>query len=273
MNRKALIAVCIAVFIPLISYMLLKTASDKAVTMPNRYLPDSIMSEVKDGKMITDTVWHKVANIRLVNQLGDSVNLYDVKQKIIVADFFFTSCAYICPKLTQNMLKLQQSFLKGGDSNHKIDSSVVQFISFTIDPERDSVTRLKQYADRFGVNHDNWWFLTGEKDSIYNFIFQELKVDKYDAEGPLDPNFAHTQKFVLLDKNFNVRGYYNGLDSIALGKLAKDIGLLTLEKSTNPEPLPFDPMQMAIFFVITFVVVLIIILVLFKKRKTEKKFA
>ena len=100
-----------------------------------------------------------------------------------------------------------------------------------------------------------------------------MKVDKYEIEGPLDPNFAHTQKFVLIDKNFNVRGYYNGLDSIALGKLAKDIGLLTLEKSTNPEPLPFDPTQMAIFFAITFVIVMIIIFVLFKKRETEKNFA
>jgi protein SCO1/2 len=272
MNRKALIAVCIAVFIPLVSYILLKAASDKAVIMPNHYLPDSINSVVKDGKITTDTVWHKVANIRLVNQLGDTVNLYDVKQKIIVADFFFTSCASVCPKLTQNMVKLQRSFSKSGDPNHPLDSSVVQFISFTIDPERDSVSRLKQYADKFGVNHDNWWFLTGNRDSIYNFIFQELKVDKYNTEGPLDPNFAHTQKFVLLDKDFNVRGYFNGLDSIALGKLAKDVGLLTLEKSTNPEPLPFDPTQMAVFFVITFVVVMIIVFVLFKKRDVEKKF-
>jgi hypothetical protein len=99
---------------------------------------------------------------------------------------------------------------------------------------------LKQYADKFGVNHDSWWFLTGSKDSIYNFIFQELKVDKYDTEGSIDPNFAHTQRFVLIDKDFNVRGFYNGLDSASLGVLAKDVGLLMLEKSTNPEPLPFD---------------------------------
>lgn len=272
MNKKALIAISIAVFIPLISYLILKTASDNAVVVPNHYLPDSIVNVVKDGKMTTDTVWHKVANIRLVNQLGDTVNLYDIKGKIIVADFFFTSCAYICPKLTQNMLKLQRSFMKGGDPMSQTDTSIVQFVSFTIDPERDSVEKLKQYADKFGVDHDSWWFLTGEKDSIYNFIFRELKVDKYDAEGPLDPNFAHTQRFVLLDKDFNVRGYYNGLDSASLGILAKDIGVLMLEKSTNPEPLPFDPKQMAVFFAITFVVVIVIVFVLFRKRKTEKTF-
>jgi len=270
MNKKALLAISLAVLIPLLGYVLLKTASDKAVTMPRHYLPDSIVNTVKDGKMTTDTVWHKVANIKLVNQLGDTVNLYDAKGKIIVADFFFTSCAYICPQLTKNMVKLQRSFLKGGDPMNPPDSSVVQFVSFTIDPERDSASRLKQYADKFGVNHDSWWFLTGSKDSIYNFIFQELKVDKYDTEGPIDPNFAHTQRFVLIDKDFNVRGFYNGLDSASLGVLAKDVGLLMLEKSTNPEPLPFDPGQMAIFFVITFIAVAIIIFLMFRKRNVEK---
>ncbi len=269
MNKKALLAICIAVFIPLISYMLVKTAGDKAIQIPNHYFPDSITTSVINGKMITDTAWHKVANIKLVNQLGDTVNLYDIKGKVIVADFFFTSCAYICPKLTQNMVKLQQSFLKGGDLN-KTDTSIVQFVSFTIDPERDSVAKLKQYADRYGINHDNWWMLTGSKDSIYNFIFQELKVDKYDNEGPLDPNFAHTQRFVLLDKNFYVRGFYNGLDSVSLGQLAKDIGLLMLAKDPdNPEPLPFDPKQMAIFFGITFFVVVVIISILARKKKKE----
>jgi protein SCO1/2 len=227
---------------------------------------------VKDGKISTDTIWHKVANIRLVNQLGDTVNLYDIKGKTIVADFFFTSCAYICPKLTQNMRSMQQSFLKGGDPMTRIDTSIVQFISFTIDPERDSVARLRQYADKFGVDHDNWWFLTGNKDSIYNFIFQELRVDKYNADGPLDSNFAHTQRFVLIDRDFNVRGYYNGLDTLALANLSKDIGLLMLEKSTNPEPLPFDPQQMMIFLAITFVVVVVAMFLLFRKndQKTFK---
>jgi protein SCO1/2 len=269
MNKKALLAICIAVLLPLVSYMIVKTAGEKAIVMPKHYLPDSVINSVSEGKITTDTIWHKVADIKLINQLGDTVNLHDMKGKVIVADFFFTSCAYICPKLTQNLSRLQQSFLKGSDPMHKIDSSVVQFISFTIDPERDSVAQLKKYANKFEVNPDNWWLLTGAKDSIYNFIFQELKVDKYEDTGPLDPNFAHTQRFVLIDKNFNVRGFYNGLDSTALGQLAKDISLLTLEKSTNPEPLPFDPIQMALFFAITFVVVITIITILFGKKQTK----
>ena len=273
MNKKALLAICIAVLIPLVCYIILKSESDNAVIMPNHYLPDSVVTNVSEGKMKTDTLWHKVADIRLQNQLGDTVNLYDIKGKAIVADFFFTSCAYVCPRLTQNMAKLQQSFMRGGDPMNQIDTSVVQFVSFTIDPERDSVAKLKIYADKFGVNYDNWWMLTGSRDSIYNYIFQELKVDKYETDGPLDSNFAHTQKFVLIDKDHNVRGYYNGLDSSAITKLAKDIGLLMLESNpNNPEPLPFDPTQMAIFFAITFVIVITVTSILARnKRKEEKK--
>ena len=266
MNKKALLALCLAVLVPLISYLLVKYASENAIDMPHHYQPDSVVTNVVDGRRTTDTAWHRVANITLQNQLGDTVSLYDIQNKPIVMDFFFTHCAGICPRLTANLVKLQRSFIKGGDEYHKIDTAVVQFVSFSIDPDRDSVSRLKDYADRFGVNHDNWWFLTGNRDSIYNFIFTQLHVDKY-SDIPIDSNFVHTNRFVLLDKTLRVRGYYDGLDSASLQKLAHDIGLLMVEKATNPEPLPFDPVLMAIFFFITAVIVVIVIRVLFRKKK------
>ena len=215
--------------LPILCYLALKYASENAVDMPRKYLLDTVVTRVDKGKMITDSIWHTTANIHLKNQLGDSVSLYDKPGKIIVADFFFTSCRSICPRLTANMAKLQQSFIKGGDLRKKIDSSIVQFISFSVDPAHDSVSVLKNYADRFNVNHDNWWMLTGNRDSIYKFAFEELKVDKFSDE-PINPDFVHTSRFVLIDKDYKVRGYYNGLDSVSLSKLAKDIGLLMLEK-------------------------------------------
>ncbi len=271
MNKKSLLALCLAILVPLISYLFVKYASEAAIDMPHHYLPDSIVTRVVDGRRTTDTAWHTVANIRLQNQLGDTVNLYDIQNKPIVADFFFTHCAGICPRLTANMVKMQRSFIKGGDEYHKIDTSVVQFVSFTIDPERDSAERLKEYADRFGVNHDNWWFLTGNRDSIYNFIFEQLHVDKY-AEAPIDSNFVHTNRFVLIDKTFKVRGFYDGLDSTSLNKLSQDIGLMMLEKATNPEPLPFDPALMAIFFFITAVIVVVAIRLIFYKKKDRPSY-
>lgn len=229
MNKKALLGLSVAVLLPVFCYLALKYASDNAVDMPRKYLLDTVVTRVENGKMISDSIWHTTANIHLQNQLGDTVSLYDKPGKIIVADFFFTHCGSICPKLTANMAKLQQSFIRGGDTRNKIDTSIVQFISFTIDPERDSVSVLKDYADRYHVNHDNWWMLTGNRDSIYRFAFEEMKVDKYSNE-PISPDFVHTSRFVLIDKTYKVRGYYNGLDSVSIAKLARDIGLLMLEK-------------------------------------------
>jgi protein SCO1 len=229
MSKKALLALCIAILIPLTCYLIVKWTSEEAIVMPRRFYFDTTLTKTVDGKTTTDTVWHKTGNIKLVNQLGDSVSLYDIKNKVIVADFFFTRCPSICPTLTRNMARLQQSFSHYNEGRRVIDSSIVRFVSFTVDPERDSVTALKNYADRFGIDHDNWWMLTGPKKTIYDFAFNELKVGLVDGEG-IDTSFIHTEKFVLLDRDYVLRGYYNGLDTASLSKLAEDIGLLMLEK-------------------------------------------
>lgn len=232
MNRKAILGLLVALGVPLACYFILRIASEHAVDMPRKYLLDTVTTKVEKGKTVDDSIWHQTANIHLVNQLGDSVGMFDRHGRIVVADFFFTSCRSICPKLTLNMAKLQQSFKKGGNVRNRIDTSIVQFVSFTVDPENDSVPVLKDYSQRFGVNHDNWWMLTGNKDSIYRFAFEELRVDKF-SEEPISPDFVHTSRFVLIDKDRIVRGYYNGLDSVDMAKLSKDIGLLMLEKDLN----------------------------------------
>jgi protein SCO1/2 len=240
MNKKAVLALFIATFVPVASYLILKKTGEDAVVMPRRFLMDSVVTKTVDGKTITDTVWHKTENIRLVNQLGDSVSLYDIQNRVIVADFFFTRCPYVCPKMTKNMARLQQSFSHNNKDGKKvIDSSIVRFVSFSIDPTRDSVAALRRYADKYGVDHDNWWMLTGDKKTIYDFALNELKLGVVD-EG-VDTSFLHTEKFVLLDKDYVVRGYYNGLDTTSLSTLAKDIGLLMLEKDKKKKFNIFEP--------------------------------
>jgi protein SCO1/2 len=229
MNKKSVLALSLAILVPLSCYLVIKWASDDHIVMPRRYYADTVITTTENGKTSNDTVWHKTANITLVNQLGDTVSLYDIQGRMIVADFFFTHCPSICPTMTKNMAKLQQSFSHLTEGRRVIDSSAVRFLSFTIDPERDSVQQLKNYADRFGVNHDNWWMLTGSKKSIYDFALNELKLGLVDGEG-VDTSFIHSQKFVLLDRDYVVRGYYDGLDTLSLSKLAQDIGLLMLEK-------------------------------------------
>ncbi len=228
MNKKALVGILIALVLPVICYFIVDYYSVGAIDMPRRYYVDTVLTRVDGGKEITDTVWHKVADLSLVNQLGDTVSLSDVNGKVIVADFFFTRCPSICPILTHNMLRLQNT-LQLKEVTRKIDTTFVQFLSFSVDPERDSVPQLKKYADKYGVNHDVWWMLTGNKKTIYDFALNEVKLSALDGEG-VDSNFIHTERFVLLDKDRVVRGYYNGLDSMAMQDLAGDIVKLMLEK-------------------------------------------
>ncbi len=233
MNNKSILTICLTILIPISCYLALKYFSDGTVILPRNLLLEDVVKKEKNGKTFYDSIWHKTANFKLVNQLGDTVSLYDIKNKTIVIDLFFTHCASICPRLTRSMKTLQGSFKTGGESRLKVDTSVVQFISLSIDPESDSVPQLRMYADKFGINPDNWWLLTGNRDSIYNFIFEALKLGDF-KDAKVDPTFAHTDRFVLLDKNYIMRGRldapYNGLDSISMSVLARDIGLLMMEK-------------------------------------------
>mgnify|MGYP001090922964 CR=1 FL=1 len=225
LNTKAFSALLIAILLPLTGYWILKYYSKEAVHIPPRYFYDSVRTVEGNGKISTDTVWHHVKNISFTNQLGQKVSLDDLKGKIIVLDFFFTHCPSICPSLTRNMKKLQDSFQK--------NDSIVQFISFSVDPERDSVPQLRKFADRFKVDHDNWWFAQADRKTLYDFAFSEIKASIADTR--IDTAFIHTENFFLLDSNRVVRGWYNGLDTNRLSQLARDIPILLLEKSkTSP---------------------------------------
>jgi protein SCO1/2 len=217
--------------VPVICYLLVKKASDHAIGMPGRFFYDSVKTVMRDGKAIDDTLWHSVEDFKFQNQLGKTVSLADLPGKVIVADFFFTRCPSICPKLTVNIRKLQDA-LSTKDQFKQLNPAYIQFISFSVDPERDSVPVLRAYGNHYGINPDIWWLLTGPKKQIYDFSLNELKLGQADGEG-VDSNFIHTQKLVLLDKERVVRGYYNGLDSVDLAKLANDMVFIMLEKDKH----------------------------------------
>lgn len=227
-NKKAIYAVMLAMLLPLVAYFIVKRKSETAVTMPRHYLPDSVVTVTKKGKRMDDTVWHQVGDFTLVNQEGRRITWDSLKGKIVIADFFFTHCPTICPALTLNMKRMAESIHNGqrvGDRTNK----QVHFLSISIDPERDSVERLKYWADKYQVNPEQWWLLTGDKKMIYDLVIEEMKLGLVDGKG-VDTNFIHTDRFVLIDSNRYVRGYYSGLDSAALGKLSNDLVLLTMEK-------------------------------------------
>jgi protein SCO1/2 len=248
-NKGALYAVLIALLAPLVAYFIVKQKSEQAVTMPRHYLPDSIYTATKRGKQVSDTIWHKVGDFSLTNQDGRKINWDSLKGKIVVADLFFTHCPTICPAMTMNMKRLAESVNNGqrvGDKTNKL----VHFLSFSIDPDRDSVATIKKWADRFQVNPEKWWLLTGNKQEIYNLAINEMKMFAEDGKG-IDTNFIHSDKYVLIDSNRHVRGYYDGLDSASLARLSNDLVLLTLEKDPNEKSFFAGKLQlMAVVFLL-----------------------
>jgi protein SCO1 len=220
MKKKAFLALMLAIMFPLLGYLLVNYYSKRDTQMPGRYFYDSVSVSQKNGKNIYDTAWHHVSNVAFTNQFGKKVSFADLKGKIIVLDFFFTRCPSICPRLARAMKKLQISFVN--------NDSIVQFVSVSVDPVHDSVSELRKWAERFNVDPDSWWVVTGNRDSIYHFAINEMKADIADVN--VDTAFIHTENFFLLDKQRVIRGWYNGFDSNAQKKLVRDIPLLMLEK-------------------------------------------
>ena len=263
MNKKAILSLMLAILLPLTGYLIVKYYSQDAVQMPRHYYePDSVVNVNSNGKTSTDTIWHRVKNISLVNQLGKTVTLDSLHGKIIVIDFFFTRCASLCPRLAMSMKKLQDAYAQ--------NDSIVQFLSISIDPEHDSVPQLRRFADRYNANHDSWWFLTGDKKVIYDFALNELKAGLADKE--VDSSFIHTENFFLLDSSFVVRGWYNGFDTVKQARLVQDIPLIMLEKdrkapSVFREFIPILPM----LFIAIGIVFIIVLIFNRQKNKQEKR--
>jgi protein SCO1/2 len=220
--------------------------------MPGHFFYDDVKVTEKGGKTTTDTVWHQVKNISFTNQMGKVVSLDDARGKVLVINFFFTRCPSICPGLTKNMKRLQDSFIKNPD--------IVQFISISVDPEHDSTQQLRKYADHFGINHDTWWMVNGDKKQVYDFAFNEIKASIADVN--VDTAFIHTENFFLLDSNRIVRGWYNGFDTVKLAQLARDIPTLMLEKDRKSPSIlrGFIPRLPVIFIGIAIVFIVILLL-------------
>lgn len=235
--------------------------------MPRHYFPDSVNNFVLNGKMNTDTTWHRLADITLTNQLGQQVSLDSLKGQIIIADFFFTRCPSICPTLTRNMKALQDG-LKMRDPRKRIDTSFVHFLSFSVDPERDSVPVLKKYADKYNIDHDGWWLLTGDKKTIYDYAIDELKLGLQDGNG-VDDAFIHTDRFILIDKNRQVRGFYRGTDSESMTKLMEDLTLLMLEKDRTKKSPLFEEIKSLWWIFLIAIVAILLTLFLISHKKTK----
>lgn len=228
-SKRFFIGIAVALLLPLFCYFLVSKMVKGKIQLPAYYIVEKVETVVKNGVAVADTIYHKTNELELVNQVGETRKLNtDLKGRILVLDFFFASCKTTCPRLAKSMQTLQKGFRRDPKKASTLENSV-HFISITVMPEHDSFQVLRMYADKYGANPDHWWFMTGDKKAIYNYIRNELQLAAGAGDGGVE-DLIHTEKLVLLDQDRFVRGYYNGLNDTSVRKCADDIVLLTLEK-------------------------------------------
>lgn len=186
----------------------------QSCTDTNRELPILGSREFVNG----DTLYHSIPDFSFVNQDSVAITQDDFKDKIYIADFFFTSCPTICPVMKTQMLRVYEKYK---------DNPEVGILSHTIDPRHDSVSVLKAYRERLGVSGNSWQFVTGVQDSIYkigqNSYMVTAMEDSTDVESG---GFLHSGAFLLMDKQRRVRGIYDGTKENEVTQLMKDMDLL-----------------------------------------------
>ena len=179
------------------------------------YSPSMVSDELVEEDLRYVKKYHRISDFSLLNQNGNNVTQEDYKNKIYVADFFFTTCPDICPIMTGNMLYLQEN-LK--DTN-------VMLASFSVTPKIDTVEVLKEYSTLKGVEDSRWNLMTGDKKQIYDLARKSYLVAKAIPDGK-NHGMIHTENFVLVDRDKRIRGYYDGTNIEDMDKLLDDIQIL-----------------------------------------------
>ena len=200
-------------FIPIL-YFLVKPKNKLPVYNPvdvnPRLVDDSVKHISKD---------HKVADFKLTNQNGETITEDDFKDKIYIADFFFTRCQTICPVMAVNMADLQEYF-KNDDE--------IKFLSHSVTPIMDSVPILRAYATKKEAIDGKWEITTGDKKHIYDLARKSYFAVLDEGDGG-DQDFIHTEQFILVDKKKQIRGFYDGTDKNEVQRIIKDIEILKKE--------------------------------------------
>jgi protein SCO1/2 len=175
--------------------------------------PHIIQEREENGVIITDTIYHTIPPFSFIDQDGNVVTEKTVDGKVYIADFFFTTCPSICPKMGAT-LQLVQEKLK--------NEPQFMILSHSIDPEHDTPAVLKEYAKKMGANEAQWKFLTGSRDSIYTICEESYMAFAYEdanAEG----GFVHSGFLVLIDQNRHIRGAYDGTRAELADSIVADV--------------------------------------------------
>jgi protein SCO1/2 len=180
------------------------------------YNPSMVNPELVDSTVQYISKYHSIANFSFTNQNGKTITQKEYEGKIYVADFFFTTCGSICPKMTTNLVEVQKAF---------INNPKVMLLSHTVFPEIDSVSVLKKYAIKNGVIDSKWNLVTGDKKQIYAMARKSYLAVKLGKPEELY-DMVHTENFVLVDSKRRVRGFYDGTKKEDIERLIEDINFL-----------------------------------------------
>jgi protein SCO1/2 len=179
------------------------------------FTPLWISSKDADEKNI-----HKVNDFVFTNQDGKRISMNELKGKIYIANFFYTTCTGICSRMTQNLLKIQNTF---------VNNDNVKMISFSVMPKSDSVPQLKSYETSYKIKNDKWHLLTGNKSDIYNLARRSYFAEENEGYNSDSTQFLHTEHVLLVDRKGYLRGVYNGTLPLEIDRLTDDIKILLSE--------------------------------------------
>ena len=188
-------------------------------TVPTYRLP--VYGPSSNGNKIARTN-HKIPYFSFTDQEGNIFTSDSARNKITVVDYFFTTCQSICPVMSRQMERVAASF--------STDSEIL-ILSHTVNPETDSVAVLKAYSLLHKADYSKWKFLTGNKSDLYRLARRGYLLDAIENtnRNEAEADFIHTQNFVLVDKNKQIRGFYDGTDSLEVSRLIKEIRILRTE--------------------------------------------
>ena len=191
-----------------IGYFIIRPSGELPVYNPSQLDPRLVGDAAKNEKGV-----HHISPFHLIDQDGDSVSLADVKGKVVLSDFFFTTCGSICPKMSTQLIRVQEKYK---------DEDRLMLLSHSVTPETDSVPVLKAYAEEYGVYHKRWRLLTGDRKQIYRLARNSYFADVDKGDGGPD-DFVHTENFVLVDPQGRIRGFYDGTKPAEVDKAMADI--------------------------------------------------
>lgn len=209
--------------LPFVGAFILFRISKKDLQMPRYYVVESINGTFEKGKEHFDTVYHRLNDFNLTNQLGNTVSRKDLDGRVTLVAFYPTTDSLQAIRMSTILKKIENTYERSDSGFH--------ILTLTTNPGHDSVNVLKTYADNLQTNHDVWWFLTGSRQEILKMAKTDFEITLQKADS--GDTSLYSPLFILMGKNQYVRGYYDAFDSSRVKKCVRDISMLMLEKVKN----------------------------------------